>query len=344
MSSYDILYSKFYDAIEDHDQSQIEACKKEFRSSRSALPKDAIDDLFGLACGEGDIDTATFLLSIGADINSKDMDSGATALVIAASRNQLKAVEWLVNKGANLNLKTNRGTTALHTVCTPSSVKGTSNYYAIAKVLVNAGADVNAKDNSGKTPLHRASQCGPKDIVKLLLDNGADKKIKDYEGFTAVQRLEMLLDFFQHAAPMERMQAERMLLFKFDIAAATEIISIINNATIKPTVQPKKSAPAPSSSSSTSSSSGGCYVATAVYGSYDCPQVWTLRRYRDFELANSWRGRAFIKAYYAISPTLVKWFGNTNWFKSLWRGKLDRMVADLKAKGYSSVPYQDLDW
>lgn len=30
----------------------------------------------------------------------------------------------------------------------------------------------------------------------------------------------------------------------------------------------------------------GCYVATAVYGSYNCPQVWILRRYRDFYLAN----------------------------------------------------------
>ena len=35
-------------------------------------------------------------------------------------------------------------------------------------------------------------------------------------------------------------------------------------------------------------SSGGCYVATAVYGSYDCPQVWTLRRYRDDTLAETW--------------------------------------------------------
>ena len=34
-----------------------------------------------------------------------------------------------------------------------------------------------------------------------------------------------------------------------------------------------------SSSGTSSSSSGGCYVATAVYGSYDCPQVWTLRRF-----------------------------------------------------------------
>ena len=27
------------------------------------------------------------------------------------------------------------------------------------------------------------------------------------------------------------------------------------------------------------SSAGPCYVATAVYGSYDCPEVWTLRRF-----------------------------------------------------------------
>ena len=45
---------------------------------------------------------------------------------------------------------------------------------------------------------------------------------------------------------------------------------------------------------------GGCYVATAVYGSYDCPQVWTLRRYRDYTLAETWHGRAFIRTYYAI--------------------------------------------
>lgn len=94
----------------------------------------------------------------------------------------------------------------------------------------------------------------------------------------------------------------------------------------------------------TSSIDGGCYVATAVYGSYDCPQVWTLRRYRDFELAESFWGRAFIKTYYAISPTLVKWFGKTEWFKRMWRGKLDRMVCNLQARGFSSAPYKDRNW
>ena len=88
----------------------------------------------------------------------------------------------------------------------------------------------------------------------------------------------------------------------------------------------------------------GCYVATAVYGSYDCPQVWTLRRYRDNILANNFFGRMFIRTYYAISPTLVKWFGNTNWFKKLWQRPLDRMVSKLQDQGVESTPYEDQNW
>lgn len=88
----------------------------------------------------------------------------------------------------------------------------------------------------------------------------------------------------------------------------------------------------------------GCYVATAVYGSYDCPEVWTLRRYRDDILASCLFGRAFIRAYYAISPTLVKCFGNTRWFRSLWKCKLDRLVSKLQRDGIESTPYQDKEW
>lgn len=90
---------------------------------------------------------------------------------------------------------------------------------------------------------------------------------------------------------------------------------------------------------STPPSSGGCYIATAVYGSYDCPQVWTLRRFRDFKLAKSLGGRIFIKLYYAISPTLVRWFGKTTWFNHLWRRRLDKMVERLHKNGYADTPY-----
>ena len=128
--------------------------------------------------------------------------------------------------------------------------------------------------------------------------------------------------------------------WKFDaIGQGTYDNSVIDVATRFGVAWPKPK-PAPASSSS----SGGCYVATAVYGSYDCPQVWTLRRFRDYTLAETWYGRAFIRAYYAVSPTLVKWFGHTGWFKKLWKGKLDRMVSDLNAKGVQDTPYQDRNW
>lgn len=87
-----------------------------------------------------------------------------------------------------------------------------------------------------------------------------------------------------------------------------------------------------------------CFVATAVYGTYDCPQVWTLRRYRDSILAETWHGRAFISVYYAISPTLVKWFGGTKWFSNFCRPKLDRMIKALNNRGVADSPYSDIDW
>lgn len=93
-----------------------------------------------------------------------------------------------------------------------------------------------------------------------------------------------------------------------------------------------------------SSGTGGCYIATAVYGSYDCPEVWTLRRYRDYTLAETWYGRAFIYTYYAISPTLVKWFGQTVWVRNMWKPKLDKMVLRLNADGVKNTPYQDRNW
>ena len=102
--------------------------------------------------------------------------------------------------------------------------------------------------------------------------------------------------------------------------------------------------PSQPSEPETPSDPGGCYVATAVYGSYDCPQVWTLRRFRDNVLAETWYGRLFIKAYYAVSPTCVKLFGDTELFQNFFRSVLDPWVADLQAEGFESTPYNDIDW
>ena len=91
-------------------------------------------------------------------------------------------------------------------------------------------------------------------------------------------------------------------------------------------------------------SSGGCYVATCVYGSYDCPEVWTLRRFRDHTLARTWYGRAFVRTYYVVSPALVRVCGKYSWFRNLWKPVLDRMVSRLREEGVEDTPYDDQDW
>lgn len=85
----------------------------------------------------------------------------------------------------------------------------------------------------------------------------------------------------------------------------------------------------------------GCYVATAIYGSYDCPEVWTLRRFRDYTLDESWYGRAFIRTYYAISPTLVEWFGKSSFFRKIWLRPLNALVNHLRNNGVDNTPYID---
>lgn len=53
--------------------------------------------------------------------------------------------------------------------------------------------------------------------------------------------------------------------------------------------------------------SSDCFIATAVYGDPSCYEVSELRRYRDTHLLTSFLGRAFVKTYYAISPSIANW-------------------------------------
>jgi hypothetical protein len=85
----------------------------------------------------------------------------------------------------------------------------------------------------------------------------------------------------------------------------------------------------------------GCYIATAVYGSYDCPEVWVLRRFRDQFLLRSSFGKVFVKMYYFVSPVLVKQFGESKWFKQVCLIPVGFLVRKLRSEGVSEAPYSD---
>jgi len=85
----------------------------------------------------------------------------------------------------------------------------------------------------------------------------------------------------------------------------------------------------------------GCYLATCAYGSYDCPEVWVLRRFRDSFLKSFPLGRWFIRVYYATSPLLVSFLGQNRVFKHSIKALLTPLIVFLKWKGYSQSPYND---
>ena len=65
------------------------------------------------------------------------------------------------------------------------------------------------------------------------------------------------------------------------------------------------------------------------------------RRFRDEVLSEKVLGRTFIKVYYAISPTLIKWFGKYSWFVDSCKSILDKAVTKLQENGFDNTPYED---
>ncbi len=85
-----------------------------------------------------------------------------------------------------------------------------------------------------------------------------------------------------------------------------------------------------SDGSSSSSDGSGCYVATMVYGSYDAPNVLTLRKFRDRFLDKYNWGRNFIKWYYKNSPGFVERNKNNRFINCVIRLLLNVFVITIK--------------
>ena len=113
-------------------------------------------------------DVMTFLNKPGTTIiNTRDYKTGETALHIVVKRGDLTYLRFLLAKGADPNLKDDKGTT-------PLLLAATSGESEMISVLIQQGANVNLGNSSGETPLIRAVQSRDLTMVRTLLAAGAD--------------------------------------------------------------------------------------------------------------------------------------------------------------------------
>lgn len=78
--------------------------------------------------------------------------------------------------------------------------------------------------------------------------------------------------------------------------------------------------------------SSGCFIATAVYGGYDMPQVRLLRSFRDQRLSSQ-LGQRIVGFYYRISPPIARWLELRPRVSVLVRILLDGFVWIIKVTG-----------
>jgi uncharacterized protein len=195
---------EFLDAVKKGDTTRINHLLQENPTLSNAREKDGVSAVFlalyrgnktaALAIASKKLELDVFEASALGDLerlkNTANSDpssvfsystDGFTALALAAYLGQKESVEYLVEKGADLNAlaKNETGYTALTGAVS-------QNHNEIVKVLVKNGARVNHRYEGGFTPLMHASYAGNIELVSFLLQNGADPLAKNGEGKTAL--------------------------------------------------------------------------------------------------------------------------------------------------------------
>ncbi|XP_068263242.1 CARD- and ANK-domain containing inflammasome adapter protein-like [Nyctibius grandis] len=134
---------------------------KEIQLSRAAKPrKDHADVGVFDAVAKGCLSELEKTLKDN-DVHALN-SSSETLLHVAAANGHLMIMEYLISKGAKIDVKDEKGRTPLHR----AAEKG---HGEAVKVLLQRGASMYSLDTEGKTPLHLAAQNNHSHTLKVLL-------------------------------------------------------------------------------------------------------------------------------------------------------------------------------
>ncbi len=133
------------------------------------------------AAKSGDLAQVQRLVVDGADVNEKAVRD-ETPIMIATLVGHGEIVNYLLQRGANIDARNASGLSSLHAAAY-------GGHTDIVKLLVAKGANVNdASNRFGVTPLHLASEENHIGTVQALLKQGADFGVIEINGYSAMSR------------------------------------------------------------------------------------------------------------------------------------------------------------
>lgn len=136
--------------------------------------------ILGGAATNGNLKAVRALIEAGAEVNIAS-SGGWTALMGAADNGHLDVVRYLVSRSADVNATTRQGRTAIMRAAFHGQT-------AVIQFLLTKGGKATDVDSMGATALMLAAQQGYDKTVKVLLDAGADRNAK-----TSTQKTALML-------------------------------------------------------------------------------------------------------------------------------------------------------
>ena len=135
-------------------------------------------------------------------VNTRDLSTGDTGLHIVTSRRDVLWVRFLLQRGADPNIRNKKGLTPIQVASSLGFVDG-------VEELIKRGAQVNVADQQGETPLISAVHQRNLALIRRLLKEGANPDHNDNSGRSARDYVELLNSNEQIVQIFEEADAER---------------------------------------------------------------------------------------------------------------------------------------